>query len=54
VLVRRLTKNSSESNRDFSDALRGDSVVMDRIERREKILEITKDSLFRRLPAHEE
>ncbi len=52
VLVRRLTKNSSESNRDFSAALRGDSVVMDRIGRRERFLEITKDSLFRRLPAH--
>lgn len=53
LLVRRLTKNSSESNRDFSAALRGDSVVMDRLERREKFHEITKDSLFRRLPAHE-
>jgi ribosomal protein RSM22 (predicted rRNA methylase) len=49
VLVRRLIKNSSESNRDFSAALRGDCVTMDGMVRREAFLEITKDSLFRRL-----
>ena len=47
VLVRRLTKNSSESNRDFSAALRGDSVVMDGMARREVFLDITGDSVFR-------
>ena len=49
VLVRRLTKNSSERNQDFSTAQRGDSVAMDGLERREAFLEITKESLFRRL-----
>jgi ribosomal protein RSM22 (predicted rRNA methylase) len=53
VLVRRLTKNSSEGNRDFSAALRGDSVVIDRVERREAFLDITKDSVFRRLQPNE-
>jgi hypothetical protein len=51
--VRRLAKNSSESNRDFSAAQRGDRVGMDRLERREAFLEITKNSVFRRLPAYE-
>jgi ribosomal protein RSM22 (predicted rRNA methylase) len=49
VLVRRLNKNSSESNRDFSVAQRGDSVVMDGVVQREAFLEITRDSLFSRV-----
>lgn len=47
LLVRRLTKNISESNQDFSNALRGDSVVIDRTVRREAFLDITGDSVFR-------
>jgi ribosomal protein RSM22 (predicted rRNA methylase) len=53
LLVRRLIKNSSENNRDFSAALRGDSVVIDRVERREAFLNITKDSVFKRLQPNE-
>ena len=47
LMVRRLTKNISESNQDFSGALRGDSVAMDRTVRRDAFLDITRDSVFR-------
>jgi hypothetical protein len=46
-LLRRLTKNNSDSNQDFSEALRGDSVAMDGMVRREAFLDITRDSVFR-------
>ncbi|MCX5904222.1 MAG: methyltransferase domain-containing protein [Proteobacteria bacterium] len=46
-LLRRLTKNISDSNQDFSDALRGDSVAMDGMVRKEAFLDITRDSIFR-------
>jgi hypothetical protein len=47
LLVRRLTKNSSESNRDFSEALRGDLVVIDQSARRQGFVDITGESIFR-------
>ena len=46
-LLRRLTKNISDSNQDFSEALRGDSVAMDGMVRKEAFLDITRDSVFR-------
>jgi ribosomal protein RSM22 (predicted rRNA methylase) len=47
ILVRRLTKNASPKNRDFSQALRGDCVVIDGLVKREAFFEINKDSLFK-------
>ena len=46
-LLRRLTKNNSDSNQDFSEALRGDSVAMDGMVLKEAFLDITRDSVFR-------
>ena len=47
ILVRRLTKDASPKNRDFSQALRGDCVVIDGMVKREAFFEINKDSLFK-------
>ena len=47
ILLRRLTKNASTKNQDFSRALRGDCVVVDGLVKREAFFEIGKDSLFK-------
>ena len=47
ILVRRLAKNASPKNRDFSQVLRGDCVVIDGLVKREAFFEINKDSLFK-------
>jgi hypothetical protein len=47
MLLRRLAKNASEKNEDFSRALRGDGVVVDGIVKREAFIEVGKDSLFK-------
>jgi hypothetical protein len=46
-LLRRLKKNTSEQNQDFSLAVRGDCVQYDGSEKREQFIEITRNSIFR-------
>jgi len=47
ILVRRLAKNVSAKNRDFSQTVRGDCVLIDGLVKREAFFEINKDSLFK-------
>jgi ribosomal protein RSM22 (predicted rRNA methylase) len=47
ILLRRLAKNASAKNEDFSQVLRGDGVVVDGIVKREGFYEVGKDSLFK-------
>jgi ribosomal protein RSM22 (predicted rRNA methylase) len=47
ILLRRLTKNISAKNQDFSQVLRGDCVVIEGRVKREAFFEINKDSLFK-------
>jgi ribosomal protein RSM22 (predicted rRNA methylase) len=47
ILLRRLAKNISAKNGDFSQVLRGDCVVIDGLVKREAFFEINKDSLFK-------
>jgi hypothetical protein len=47
ILLRRLTKNTSSKNQAFSQATRGDCVLIDGMVKRETFFEIGKDSLFK-------
>jgi ribosomal protein RSM22 (predicted rRNA methylase) len=47
ILLRRLTKNISAKNQDFSQVLRGDCVVIEGMVKREAFFEINKESLFK-------
>lgn len=47
VLLRRLLKNASDSNADFSSAQRGDIICLDKHGQRDQFLDICQDSIFR-------
>ena len=51
ILLRRLAKNTSAKNRDFSQMLRGDCVVIDGLIKRGAFFEINKDSVFKGMQA---
>jgi ribosomal protein RSM22 (predicted rRNA methylase) len=51
ILLRRLAKNTSAKNRDFSQMLRGDCVVIDGLVKRGAFFEINKDSVFKGMQA---